>query len=116
MALIIEEFGALNKVVMELFVEFFVLSLTLFGIKKVDGGKDNRILFLLMILHFIILFGVFGFNEIFIVNLCGLDYYTKKMITERAETDKFQESQGLILKEEDLLEMKKANKVNNLLI
>ena len=54
-----------------------------FGYKKFEVGQYISF----FILYPILIFGLLVFNEVIILNFCGLDYNTKLKIMEREEND-----------------------------
>ena len=98
--LIVKEFGPLNRILINLISEFLLVFTGIFDSNLFD---QKYMAIYLIIAHSIILFGVFGYNEIFVLHVYRLDFYTKKAITYRANHTKFQislienEKQGPLL-------------------
>ena len=73
-------------------------------LNKVDGSLDNysngeKISF--YVLYPFLLFGVFVFNEIIILNFCGLNHNTKNEIMKRGNIDGIYQRNSSINKIED---------------
>jgi hypothetical protein len=79
MTLVIKDFGPLNKILINMISEFLVLITGFFG--ETLSLKSS---IFLIVSHLIVLFGVFGYNELFIIHVFKLDYNTRKMIMKRA--------------------------------
>ena len=85
--LIIKEFGPLNRILINFITDFcFVFT----GFFDSDLFTNKSLVVCLLITHLIILFGVLGYNEFFVLHACGLDFYTIKSISDRANCSEFQ--------------------------
>ena len=100
--LIIQHYAATNRIV----CDFFSFTSSVF-INEIFNLNDHQLnyksFYLFLILgHFLVLFGVLGFNEIIILHCCNFEINTIKFITERATKEEF-------MKDELVLVEKKAN-------